>query len=792
MAENSKCVHCGAGNGNHPILWNELAFCCNGCKTVYELLNDNKLYKYYEIEEQPGIREKDPSAENKYAFLDKEEVQAQIFDFQEGGVAKAVLKIPAIHCASCIWLLEHLNKLDKGVLSSTVHFAKKEITIVFSSEKTSLRNIAEVLNSIHYAPEIELNKTKGKEKSKAHKLSLYKLGVAGFVFANVMLYSLPEYFNGKELEGNLSFFLSLISYILVVPVVFFSGNDYFKSAYKNIVQKQISIDLPIALGISMLFLVTSFELFWQTGQGYADSLAGLIFFLLLGKWYQSKTYEALSFERDYKSYFPVAVTRTTEGKEESILLNEVMKDDELIIRSKELIPADAELIEGDGMIDYSFVTGESAPVAKKKGEFIYAGGRQTGGIIRIKVKKEVEQSRLTQLWNQSETSNDSNQDIQNHTDRISKYFTIVIITLATLGFITWTALGELNTAFYVFTSVLIVACPCALALSVPFTFGNTMQVFGKKGMYIKNLHVIEKLTRITTVIFDKTGTITYPDQSKINFIGENLTRSQKEMVLATVKQSTHPLSLVITDFLADYEYKAPSSFVEMSGRGVFAKIGDTDVKIGSEEFVGGKTSGEKKSSEVYVSINDDVLGFYSISNQYREGFRELISKLKNKFNIYLLSGDNENERKKLEEYFPSENMKFNCSPADKKEYIRKLQEQGENTLMTGDGLNDAGALMQSNVALSVADDVYHFSPAGDAILEASKLEKLDDFIQFSKKALKIVKLSFIISLCYNFIGITIALSGNLSPVIAAILMPASSVTVVAFATFSVRGAGRRL
>ncbi|MEA3443218.1 MAG: heavy metal translocating P-type ATPase metal-binding domain-containing protein [Bacteroidota bacterium] len=798
MQEDNKCIHCGADCGKNPVVWNGMKFCCNGCKTVYQILNENKLYKYYNIDDAPGIRVDAANTGNKYAYLDKEDIQEKIFEFQEGDTVKVNFFIPVIHCASCIWLLENLRTLHKGINHSIANFVRKEVSITFDKSEISLRQLVELLVSIHYIPEISVDDKSEKEKeSKANKKLLYKMGIAGFVFMNVMTYSLPEYFGLKLEEDNIASLFRILSYILVIPVVFYSASDYFISAFKNLIKKNINIDLPIALGVSVLFIVTSYEIISGTGSGYCDSLAGLIFFLLLGKNIQSRTYQALSFDRDYKSYFPIAVTKFEDGVEKSILLSEIEIEDEILIRNKELIPADSILVEGNGLIDYSFVTGESVPVVKNTGDFIYAGGRQTGGIIKVKIEKEVEQSHLTKLWNQSGTNDDEEKSLKSITDKVSEYFTLIVIGIALIGFAGWLIAGNFTVAIFVFTAVLIVACPCALALSLPFTFGNTMRLFGKAGLYIKNISVIEQLTKIDSIVFDKTGTITKPDENNIEFHGESLSDVERMAVKSIAKQSTHPLSNAIFQHLEVFDYLMPEHFVEMSGKGVFGKVGNIEIRLGSKDFVDAQnikksSDNYQKASTVYIALNDSVKGYFSVSNKYREGFEDVIQSLANNFDLYLLSGDNDRERERLSQYFDKNKILFNQKPQDKKDFIEELQKNGKNILMTGDGLNDAGALMQSDVALSVADDVYHFSPAGDAVLEAQKFKQLSKFINFTKTSLNIVKVSFIISFLYNIIGIGFALSGTLSPVIAAILMPISSISVVAFATFATRIAGRKL
>lgn len=791
MYRDNTCVHCGADCGKHPVIWNELSFCCNGCKTVYQLLNEHKLYNYYEIDTTPGIKVETTGFGNKYAFLDKDEIKQKLISFSEGGISKVKFYIPVIHCSSCIWLLENLHTLHKGIKHSFVNFSRKEVDITFNDSELSLRQVVELLSSIHYIPDLSLNLSEKKEESHSYKKLLYKMGIAGFVFINVMTYSLPAYFNGEPLDEKLQSLLSILSYILVIPVVFYSGSDYFISTYKNILKRSVSIDLPIALGIFVLFLVSSYEILFAGQQGYCDSLSGLIFFLLVGKWYQGKTYEALSFDRNYKSYFPIAVTKVNKQIEESVLLEHIEVDDELIIRNKELIPADSIIVEGIGRIDYSFVTGESTPVMKNEGDFIYAGGRQMGEIVKIRVKKEVSQSHLTKLWNQDRTYEKPSDSLKTLSDKISKYFTLIIVAIAASGFAFWMVQGEHQTAIFVFTAVLIVACPCALALSIPFTFGSTMRIFGKNGLYIKNTTVIERLSHINTVVFDKTGTLTRPNENKIIFTGNSLSNEEKNAIYSLTKQSTHPLSIAIANYHSNADYHQPGHFVEVSGRGIFGKVNGMDLKIGSEEYVtNSKGKKAQKASEVYVSFHNRAAGYYTISNQYREGFEKVLKLLRNDFNLYLVSGDNDSEIENLTTYFEKEHLLFNQKPGDKADFIKSLQRDGHTVLMTGDGLNDGGALMQSDVALTVANKVYHFSPASDAVLEAAQFLKLAKFIKYTKTSLSIVKLSFLISFLYNIIGISFAITGNLSPIVAAILMPVSSVSVVAFATFMTRATSR--
>jgi Cu+-exporting ATPase len=788
MNSENICIHCGADCGKTPILLDENKFCCNGCKQVYLLLNENRLHQYYTLAKIPGIKTEELSYKGKYAYLDKDEVKNKLYEYYENNLAKVTFYIPVIHCISCIWLLENLNKLNQGIKQSSVNFVKKTCSITFSTEDISLRQIVELLVSIHYVPDISLQMFEGKVHKISSKALTYKIGVAGFIAGNVMLFSLPLYFNGKPLDGTLGVFFSYISFILTIPIVFYCSSDYLISAWKAIIKKNVNIDFPIALGIITLFSVTSYEVISMTGQGYSDSLSGLLFFLLLGKWYQSKTYEALTFDRDYKSYFPIAVTRIINEEEENVLLKDIQVNDLLLIRNKELIPADSLLVEGIGLIDYSFVSGESVPIRKEIGEPLYAGGIQTQGVIKIKIVREVSQSHLTQLWNESEMKQQSSKHLLPIIDRISLWFTLIIVTIAFAGFFYWwLLLGQFHIAVLVFSSVLIVTCPCALALSLPFSLGNSMRLLGLQGVYLKNTQVVENLCNIDTIVFDKTGTITVPDQNNITYNGKKLDEFEIIAVASLARQSTHPLSQSLSKYFENIETAVAQGFVEISGKGTFAIVNGYRVRIGSAEYLGIENNRNGNSSaRVYVELDNIYCGYFMIGNKYRDGFLEVAKTLSCNFKLYLLSGDNQSEKEVLKSYFDEDSMNFEQSPQDKMNFVKQLQIKGHNVLMAGDGLNDAGAFMQSNVAMSVADDIYHFSPAGDVIIEAGKFYLINNVIRFSKQSLIIVKISIAISFIYNVFGLVYALSGNMSPVFAAILMPISSVSVVAFAIFGTK------
>jgi P-type Cu+ transporter len=782
------CYHCGEDCGAYPLIFDEKPFCCSGCKTVYEILKESNSCEYYNIENHPGIRIKEAGIGQKLAYLDNEEIRAGLLEFSDGGISKIRLFIPSIHCSSCIWLLENLSRFDKGILHSLVNFTKKEVTVTFKEDELSLRKLVELLVSLNYIPRITLDDLDRKKALKTMRKIYYQLGVAGFCFGNIMLFSFPEYLAGtKPVDQAFIHHFSYFSLILALPVVLYAAQDYFISAFKGLRKKIIHIEVPIALGIAVLFLRSAWDILSLSGPGYLDSMAGLVFFMLIGKWYQGKTYQALSFERDYKSYFPVAVTVIDDdGKESSIPLKSIKPGRKILVRNQELVPADAILVAGDAHIDYSFVSGESAPVHKQVNDRIFAGGRQIGGVIELIVEKEVVQSYLTELWKQDLHHNSEFKGLNPIIDNVSRYFTLVIImiSLATGGY--W-LLNDPSLAMNAFTSVLIVACPCALALTIPFALGNTVRVFGRKGFYLKKIEILEELSRVDTIVFDKTGTITQNDAFNVEMDHIRLDENEMLLLKSLVRHSSHPLSLALYQSITGDILKDVDDFCETPASGLAGVIEGHLVKAGSEGFVNGTESEFKTyTSRVFVSIDDRLMGFISIRNQYRPGMDQAISDLKKKYELHLLSGDNDAEKLTLLPLFgEEETLHFRQSPQDKLHYIEKLKSSGKTILMVGDGLNDAGALKESHVGITIADNIYHFSPACDGILDSDCFHQLPVFIRFSQTSMRIVIAGFIISFIYNIIGISFAASGFLTPMISAILMPLSSVTAVAFATFTI-------
>jgi P-type Cu+ transporter len=850
------CFHCGEPCANDSFSLDEKSFCCFGCQTVFSLLHKNGLEQFYELNSRPGIRIRAASAAAKWKFLDDPAVREKLIDYADETQAKVTLHLPAIHCVACVWLLENLFKLHPGVGRSQVNFSRREAAITFAPGKIKFSELAALLASIGYEPELNFGALEKPKPSPLAKKSWLQIGVAGFAFGNIMLMSLPFYFGLDSFSGawfrNIAGWLGLA---FALPVVVFSAADFWRAAWFSFRQRVLTMEVPIAIGLAAIYAASVFEVLSQRGPGYCDSLCGLIFFLLCGRLFQKKTYDRLTFDRDYKGFFPLSVVCQTAAGEESVAISRLQVGDKIILRNGELLPADARLVSSEARIDYSFVTGESKPVTRVAGSHLYAGGRQIGGAIEVETVKPVAQSYLASLWNNEAFRKSRDNDLDSLTNRYSKRFTKLVIGVALAAAVFW-IFRDVTKALKTFTSVLIVACPCALALAAPLTHGTAQRVLARLKIFLKNALVVERMAEVDTIVLDKTGTLTTADAGGVEFQSADcglrnaeLSAEETQWIASLSRHSTHPNSVRISKSLPA-AILAVRSFKETAGCGIEGEIAGHEIRIGSRAWLehcgapvsdparsvgvqasacspdklklelqrtGSETGVPFVNSSVFVSIDGEFRGSFVLENSLRPEVKKLIAQLGGRFELALLSGDNEREAARFQKLFgvvaqtsrlcvsgksdtethrrdacATTVLKFNQSPADKLNFIRELQQRGRKVMMVGDGLNDAGALKQADVGVAVVEQIGVFSPASDVILDAAELPRLARVLAFSRNAARVVRAGFVISALYNLAGVSIAAAGLLSPVVCAILMPLSSATVVVFVCGTTAWLGKKI
>lgn len=786
------CAHCGSPCSDDRYRCDDLLFCCAGCRSVYQILQSSGLGRFYALEHQPGIRIGETPPPDRFAFLDAGTLREQLADYADERVTRVTLRIPAIHCLACVWLLENLFRLEPAIGASRVNFPRKELTLSFDHTRLPFSRMAHLLASLGYEPDINLGALREREARGAtlQRNLWLRIGVAGFAFGNIMLLSFPSYLGLKEGESFRPFF-GWLSFGLALPVLLFSASEFWRGAWRGLRHRMLTIDFPLALGLAALFLQSAYDVATGATEGYFDSFAGLVFFLLCGRWFQQRSYDWLSFDRDYKSYFPLSVLRVENGAARPIPLTDLRVGDRIRVRNGEIVPADARLVQGIARLDYSFVTGESEPVARAPGDLVYAGARQVGGAIELETVKETSRSYLASLWDHEAFRKTRDTSLHNMTNRAGRIFTVAVLLFAAAAGLWWWV-HDRASAPRVFASILVVACPCALALSAPFALGAALRLLARHRVFVKNTDTIENLARANTVVLDKTGTLTHA-RPLARFIGASLSPKEQLAARSVAAYSTHPISRAIAADLM--ELSSVDDFAEVEGRGIRGCALGLNIVIGSADWL---VENDIPPSDLIptgaagLAVNGVYRGYFAIEAAPRTDIPALARSLARRFRLMLLSGDRDTERLKFAEWLgDAAELRFHQTPTDKLEAIREQQARGARVVMVGDGLNDAGALKQADVGIAVTERASTFSPASDVILEAVNIGRLPDLFTFARRAVGVVYASFVISIAYNIAGLSFAASGRLTPMISAILMPMSSFSVISIALLGTRWVAAR-
>jgi Cu+-exporting ATPase len=778
------CRHCGdpCTDGG--------AFCCRGCETVFSILESNGLDGFYACEIPPGVSQKAAAPRDgaRFAALDDSALAARLIVFDDGQRARAVLGVPAIHCASCVWLLERLWKLDPGVVRAEVDLLRRTVTVDYRPAETTLRAIAEQLASLGYEPAITAEDAKAAPPRARRHLHL-QLGVAGFAFGNMMLFSIPRYVNGGPLDPAFQRLFDLLNLVFALPVLFFSASGFFGTAWHAVRTRTMALDVPIALGLLALFVRSVADILLRRGEGFLDSFAGLVFFLLIARLFQQRMFERIAFDRTYRSFLPLTVRVERDGRLETVAVERLRAGDRIAIRAGEVVPADAVLLDAPGAVDYAFTTGESIPVAVAAAGTVRAGGRAAGGAMRLRLLRDVSGSDLARLWQNPVFGQPKRRWLTDVNARFGAWFTGGAVLLAVAGAVAWWP--DAGASLSVATAVLIIACPCALTLSAPITLGTAAGLLGQRGLYLKDPAVALDLSRIDTVAFDKTGTLTSAAE-RPSLQRHGLDRDAWRLVHAVAAASTHPASRAIAT--TDHAYGTDlvaTDVVEAPGRGIRGAVDGVSVAIGSAAFVSAVTGTRCVGPEdaTFVAAGD-ARGWVRIASDARPGIEETARELSRAHEVCLLSGDHHGDRPRWERLFGGR-MWFRQSPGDKLSFVRNARRAGRRVLMVGDGLNDAGALAAADVGMAVSDLTACMAPACDAVIDGRRLVDLPAFLRYARRARQVVALCFLVSVAYNAIGLALALAGALTPLAAAVLMPVSSLTVLGISAGAMRWSARR-
>jgi Cu+-exporting ATPase len=777
------CRHCGDRCGASPLITGAGAFCCAGCEAVFSLLQREGLDAFYACSTPPGVSQRGTAA--SLACLDDPAIARRFLDADDGRIARATFSVPGMHCASCLWLIERLWKIDAGVVRADADVLRRIVRVTFKPDQTSIRRVAEALASIGYPPALDNEPHTGRMPPARRRLYV-QLGIAGFAFGNAMLFSIPRYVNGAPLDDGLQRVFGALNLALAVPVLVYSASGYFQSAWRAIRHRAINLDVPIALGLAVLFARSVVEIASGRGEGFTDSFTGLVFFLLIGRLFQQKTFDRLAFDRSFRSFLPLSVRVESHDTGQGVLvpIAYVRPGDRVIVRPSEIVPADAVLIDESGAIDLSFVTGEARPVRLRGGDGVPAGACAIEATLRLTVQRDVDHSRLAGLWNNPIFAKPKTDALSDVASRFGAVFTGVALVLAAIGAIAWWP--DAAKSIQVATAVLIIACPCALTLAAPITLGTAMARLARRGIYLKQPAVVLDLARVDTIVFDKTGTLT----SGAAVASDTLDDEAWRLVRRLAAESSHPISRALAGSAAVDQSLRVEALLDVPGRGLMGRVDGHDLVIGSPAFVSELALGVPPASTgPAVAIDGVFVGVASLVTPVRPGVRAALHRLRRTHDVCLISGDHAGEAPRWRPMFGAD-MSFEQAPETKLAAVRDRQRAGHRVLMVGDGINDAGALAAADVGIAVSDDTACLVPACDAIVAGDRLRDLPLVLHYARRARQAVIACFAVSLVYNAIGLSLALMGMLTPLVTAILMPISSLTIVGLSVGSMRLAAR--
>lgn len=758
----------------------EKPFCCNGCLTVFNILHQKGLNNYYEIKNQSGIFKRRSPVDNKkteFLYLDQEDFISEYTYNNINGERTIEFYLEGIHCLACLWLIEKLPEFLFDVTKSRLDINRFVATISLTSNG-AFSHVARELNNLGYKPHpLKRNQDVINFKRKEDRKMLLRIGIAGAGAGNIMLYAVSNYAGAKGAYAQVFNFLTVV---FAIPVLFYSATPFYITAWNAIKTKTLSIDIPISIS---LLLGTSFGIYNMligVTENYLDGLTALVFLLLISRYFLSKIQSDGLNANDLSFFHQTdSVLRKTDHNFIETHPKYITHGDIIKVLPNQVIPIDGVIVDGATSLNNSLLTGESRPINADIGTNVFSGTLNVGREILIRVEKINQETRLGSILKQVESGWIQKTHIVELTNKISKYFLFGVLTLAGFLFVSLSLKGQSLEGLERSITLLIVTCPCALALATPLTLTRTLSRASRKGIIIKDDEVIEKLTHVNSVYLDKTGTITYGQLKIKDFrLYKTTVVPINEVIVSLEKFSLHPVAIALKEYAQAHgpnQIHEVGNLKEILGLGVEGKISEYfyEIKLGK------------------ILENHKIIAEFSLEDQIRPDSKEAISELKSMgIKVSLLSGDQSDIVKSISDEVGIEpsNIFSEITPEQKLDIIQNTS----TALMVGDGANDAMALSKSYVGVAVMGAMDISLRAADIYLVTPGISSVSDLIIISKETMKVVKRNLLLSLMYNCVSVYAAYTGLISPLVAAIIMPVSSITVLISTLIGTKKLNQRL
>jgi len=764
----------------------DLNFCCNGCQGVYHLLKDKGLESFYEKSKNtllaPPIQNyADSSSFDSPSFYDK------FVKVNSEGFSEVSLIIKGIHCSACVWLNEKALSKMEGVIEANINFTNNKATIVWADNIVKLSKIIDMIRAIGYDAFAYDAMTQEEYVNKERKAYYLKMAVAIFASMNIMWIAVAQYagyFSGITQEVKTM--LNIAEWILSTPVLFYSGWVFFRGAYYGLKTKVVNMDLLVATGALLTYIYSIYITVMQSGEAYFDSVSMIITFVLIGKFLEvlSKKSAADTLDTMTKN-IPSEVRVVKDGAVTECKLDDVKVGDIVVLSSGEKVLLDGEIIKGSGSFDESSLTGESNPVYKYAGMSVVSGTTSIDADVRFLATKDFKHSTLSNIVSLLESAINKKPKIQQMANRLSEYFSSIILFLAIMTFLGWWLWpNSFETSFMVAVSVIIIACPCALALATPVATLVGLSISASRGILFKEAAGLETMATIDTLVLDKTGTITI---GKPEVIKEHIYKEfDKNILYSLVKFSKHPISKGVSEYIKDQDEDVKEvlfdEYTQIPAKGIEAKYNNISILGGNLKFIneyGVNADIAIDETAFYLVIDNELAAVYELKDKIKDGIEELILNMnKKRIEVVLLSGDHANITKSIADEIGIKKFFYEQTPQDKAEYIKTIHENGKKVVMVGDGVNDILALASADIAISMGSGSDIAVEVGDVVLLDDSLRSLNDAFKISHTTFSLIKQNLLISLVYNAVTIPLAMAGYIIPLFAAISMSLSSLLVV--------------
>ena len=796
-----ECNHCHLSfDEKIMIKENDLNFCCGGCQSVYHILKSENLDSFYEKLGNKTIKAPLQVSNDDLSKFDSENFLNSYTTITKDGFVQIDLILEGIHCAACVWLNEKVLYDTKGVIEANINFTTNKARVVFNSDILKLSDIIKKIRSVGYNAYAYDSSIADKEASKAKQDYFVRIMVAVVCTMNIMMLSVAKYtgfFTGMSLE--VKNMIHLAEFILTTPVLFFSGFVFYKGAYFGLKNRIVNMDLLVSSGATMTYVYSLFVLFGAKGESYFDSVAMIITFVLVGKYLEViGKKSAIDTLDKIKSTLPLEAIVVKDGKKETKALNLVQVGDLIELKIGEKVPVDGKIISGNASFDESSLTGESIPVYKKTGDNIFSGTVILDSTILFEVVKDFKNSTFSSIVTLLEDSLNSKPKIQTLANKISRRFSLIILSIAFITFLVWYYFGldlgfyfegvnQFERSFITAISVVVIACPCALALATPMASLVGISELAKKSLLFKEAKFIETIANATTVVFDKTGTLT-KGELEVGFV-EFFNKDEKSINLlySLLDSSNHPVSIAVKRYIKEnFEVSNVSleDIKNIEAKGLSARYENIEILGGNEallkEFdVKINIHLNSKFTQYLFCIDKKIVANFELKDELKDDAKELIEYLKEQnIESIMLTGDNNFVASSIAKELEISNYKANLTPKDKADFIKDLKNSGKTVVMVGDGVNDSVALASSDVAIAMGNSADVSMMVSDVVMLNSKLKSLKDAFIISKKTYKHIKQNLAFSLIYNTITIPIAAAGFIIPLFAALSMSLSSLVVV--------------